>query len=540
MPAALTYPGVYVDEVKTGGARPIGAVPTSVAAFVGTAPRGGSDEPAYISSWADFEREFGGFDDAYPLSAAVYQFYLNGGAEAHVVRVLGAGAKAATIKVPGEANAAEGLVLKAKTAGAWGDRLRVRVEYPKPDPPGNIPAAEKPYDLVVRDTASGREERFSGIVPKAESQRSLDKVLSGSDLVAYEAGNDKAPEVNAPAVSGEDPLAAAEGEPTPDPNDPNAPPPAPPLFYGVGANDKGSDGDAPDYKGSEDQKTGLYQLLKTDIFNLLCVLPDDASKDVPTDVLQAAAALCLARRAFLVVDPPLAWKKWEDALLGHDLAGADFAKNAALYYPRVHMSAADGTLKEYPPSGAIAGVYARTDAQRGVWKAPAGTEATINGAVKLSEVLTDRENGRLNPLGVNCLRVMPGVGRVSWGARTMRGADSILDDPSWRYIPIRRLALFIEESLYRGTQWVVFEPNDEPLWSSVRLSVGAFMNGLFRQGAFQGSTPREAYLVKCDKENNPQSDIDRGILNILVGFAPLKPAEFVLIHIQQLAGQSQQ
>ena len=129
------------------------------------------------------------------------------------------------------------------------------------------------------------------------------------------------------------------------------------------------------------------------------------------------------------------------------------------------------------------------------------------------------------------------IGTVSWGARTMRGADRLADQ--WKYVPVRRLALFIEESLYRGTQWVVFEPNDEPLWSSIRLNVGAFMNNLFRQGAFQGATPQQAYLVKCDSDNNPQNDIDRGIVNILVGFAPLKPAEFVIIQIQQLAGQIQ-
>jgi hypothetical protein len=149
--------------------------------------------------------------------------------------------------------------------------------------------------------------------------------------------------------------------------------------------------------------------------------------------------------------------------------------------------------------------------------------------------LTDEENGQLNQLGINCLRVFPINGRVVWGARTMRGANQLADE--YKYIPVRRTALFIEESLYRGTQWVVFEPNDEPLWAQIRLNIGAFMQNLFRQGAFQGSTPREAYLVKCDKETTTQNDINLGIVNILVGFAPLKPAEFVIIKIQQLAGQ---
>ncbi len=151
--------------------------------------------------------------------------------------------------------------------------------------------------------------------------------------------------------------------------------------------------------------------------------------------------------------------------------------------------------------------------------------------------MTDGKNGRLNPLGINCLRSFNVIGRVGWGARTTRGADQFAFE--WKYVPVRRLALYIEESLYRGTQWVVFEPNDEPLWAQIRLNVGSFMQDLFRKGAFQGSSPRSAYLVKCDKDTTTQGDIDRGIVNIIVGFAPLKPAEFVIIKITQLAGQDQ-
>ena len=150
-------------------------------------------------------------------------------------------------------------------------------------------------------------------------------------------------------------------------------------------------------------------------------------------------------------------------------------------------------------------------------------------------LLTDPENGVLNPRGVNCIRIFPVFGVVSWGARTLQGDDQIASE--WKYVPVRRLALFVEESLYRGTKWVVFEPNDEPLWSQIRLNVGAFMHNLFTQGAFQGTTPREAYFVKCDKETTTQNDINLGVVNILVGFAPLKPAEFVVIKIQQIAGQ---
>jgi phage tail sheath protein FI len=196
-----------------------------------------------------------------------------------------------------------------------------------------------------------------------------------------------------------------------------------------------------------------------------------------------------------------------------------------------------GILDVFAPCGIIAGVMARTDASRGVWKAPAGLDASLNNIQDLAVNLTDPENGLLNPLGINCLRSFPVNGRVVWGARTLRGADQLGDE--YKYVPVRRLALFLEESLYRGTQWVVFEPNDEPLWSQIRLNVGAFMQNLFRQGAFQGGSPKQAYFVKVDSETTTQNDIDNGIVNIVVGFAPLKPAEFVIIQLQQMAGQIQ-
>jgi phage tail sheath protein FI len=197
----------------------------------------------------------------------------------------------------------------------------------------------------------------------------------------------------------------------------------------------------------------------------------------------------------------------------------------------------EGQSDLFVPCGLIAGAMARTDRTRGIWKAPAGLDASLNGILGLQVNLTDDENGQLNPLAINCLRSFPVSGRVIWGARTMRGADQLSDE--YKYIPVRRLVMYIEESLYRGTQWVVFEPNDEPLWSQIRLNVGAFMHSLFRQGAFQGKSPNEAYFVKCDKETTTQDDINKGIVNILVGFSPLKPAEFVVIKIQQMAGQIQ-
>lgn len=293
---------------------------------------------------------------------------------------------------------------------------------------------------------------------------------------------------------------------------------------------------------SKIEKKGIHTLEQADLFNILCIPPyRDQNKDVDKNLLAEAETYCTERRALLIVDPHSSWnsktKAKEDFSKEEDSYPGIPSKNAALFFPRLKQPnpLRDNQVEEFVPCGAVAGIFARTDNQRGVWKAPAGIEATLAGVPQLSVNLTDAENGELNPLGINCLRAFPIIGRIVWGSRTLRGADQLADE--WKYIPVRRTALFIEESLYRGTQWIVFEPNDEPLWAQIRLNIGAFMHNLFRQGAFQGSTPREAYFVKCDKETTTQNDINSGIVNIVVGFAPLKPAEFVIIKLQQMAGQ---
>jgi hypothetical protein len=211
--------------------------------------------------------------------------------------------------------------------------------------------------------------------------------------------------------------------------------------------------------------------------------------------------------------------------------------NSAFYFPwLIAPDPVQGDrLRAFPPSGYVAGVYARTDATQGVWKAPAGTEAAVSGASGVKVSVTDGQSEALHQRGINCIRSFPDRGIVCWGARTLHGNEESNSD--WKYVSVRRLFLFIEESIYRGTQWVIFEPNDEPLWAQLRFQIGDFLQRLFRQGAFQGDTPREAYFVKCDRETTTQEDIDRGIVNILVGVAPLKPAEFVIIRIQQSTGQ---
>ncbi|WP_432816870.1 phage tail sheath family protein [Sulfitobacter sp. JB4-11] len=319
----------------------------------------------------------------------------------------------------------------------------------------------------------------------------------------------------------------------------------PPTVAAQSAVAIGVDGTAPDlgtqvgldlYLGDRDDKTGLFALEDADLFNILN-LPDVSQ----IDILTAAVTYAEERRSMILIDLEENVRAIEDARdWVNDAANSGLKhRNSAIYFPRLMMGdpVQGGRLRPFPNSGVIAGLWARTDAERGVWKAPAGIDARLRGVQALDYRMTDPENGVLNPLGVNCLRTFPVYGTVSWGSRTLVGADVFASE--WKYVPVRRLALYIEESLYRGTQFVVFEPNDEPLWSQIRLSVGSFMQQLFRQGALQGSTPQEAYLVRCDKTTTTQADIDLGIVNIYVGFAPLKPAEFVVIQIQQLAGQSQ-
>ena len=524
MPVSPTYPGVYIEEVASG-VRTITGVPTSITAFVGVSARGPVSDPVFVNSYADYERTFGRLGADNPMAYSVFQYYQNGGSQAIIVRISGAGADPSTITLD------NGVAFAATSSGTWGNQLRARVDY--------ADASGTDWNLTVRDMATGEQERYVKISLDPNSNRRLDRMLDSSALIRSTGAIDARPTAhNNPTAVGADPL--------------NPPPGGGTNTFTQGtAGDAGSAvGDA-DILGSEASKTGIYQLLKTDIFNILVFPPLGVTELVTTTdgdpqlvsnaVLSQALALCYSRRAMLVVDSPAAWEDVQGAVtgIGTFALSGESAKNAALYFPYARITDPDttqlGRKIDMPPAGAVAGVYARTDVQRGVWKAPAGTDASLAGVPELSLKLTDLENGRLNPLGVNCLRSFPIIGRVVWGARTLRGADVLADD--WKYVPVRRLALFIEESLYRGTQWVVFEPNDEPLWGQIRLSVGAFMQNLFRQGAFQGSSAKEAYFVKCDKDTTTQNHINLGIVNIHVGFAPLKPAEFVIIRIQQMAGQ---
>jgi len=520
MPPTLTYPGVYIDEIPSGGARPIAAVPTSIAAFVGPYGQGPLDVTD-LTSFDDFERYYGRLNTSSPLGVAVYLFFLNGGAQAKVVRT-----ESATPGTPATAVLKLGTApldptLEAKSPGTWGNGIRARV-----DTDDVVGDPTSTYNLTIKDPANKRMERYANVSTKASAPQNLWLRLANSQIVAASGtlADTSLPKNSLPVDIGKDPFA----DPVPK---------SEASYYEVTT--EATDGTGlPNYQGAFDK------LGRTDTWNLLCVLPEHHPDEVASTALAQAGQLCLERWAFLIVDPPVAWTDVAAVVASwtgseQPLAGTDFAKSAAVYFPRLTIQdpspTSSATIPPVAPSGAIAGLYARTDNETGVWKAPAGTTAGFAGVDSFTVPMSDLENGRLNPLGVGCLRTFPGLGNLCWGARTIAGADAELDDPSWRYVPIRRTALMIEQSLYIGTKWVVFMPNDEPLWSAVRLSVGGFMSQLWRQGAFQGRTQKEAFLVKCDAGNNPQADIDRGIVNILVGFAPLKPAEFVVINIQQVA-----
>jgi phage tail sheath protein FI len=542
MPSQLTYPGVYIEEIPSG-VRTITGVATSITAFMGRARTGPVDEPVTINNYGDFERQFGGLGVDYPMSYAVRDFYNNGGSQALIVRLYAAPDPA------GDANSAlnvDTLTLEARSPGEWGRKLRATTDVDVSNEMRqklNIGANDALFNLSLR--YGNVSERFLNLTT-ADTARRIDRVLESESRLVRWKGN---PPTSAVAVkaaddaatAGEKKLAAAK---TPEEITAAGKEIADAEKAMKGAN--GGDLTQTQYEGAAAEKTGIHALDKADLFNLLCIPPDKRDGDLPVPVVQSAMGYCEKRRAMLIVDSPKAWSVNKDTAAADAKKGlpelglgGPAARNAALYFPRLRIAdpLREGQVDTFVPCGAVAGIMARTDTSRGVWKAPAGLEAAVNGIQGFNVPLNDDENGMLNPLGINCLRAFPVNGRVVWGARTLRGADQLADE--YKYVPVRRTALFIEESLYRGTQWVVFEPNDEPLWAQIRLNVGAFMHGLFRQGAFQGQTPRDAYFVKCDKETTTQDDINKGIVNILVGFAPLKPAEFVVIKLQQIAGQIQ-
>jgi hypothetical protein len=553
MPITVSYPGVYVEEIPSG-VHTISGVATSITAFVGGAQRGPVNDPVSVFSFGDFQRTFGGMTSdvlpgtsvpLYSLAFAVNDFFLNGGSQAVIVRVVNDAAPAAAAPVtPGAPGApaappapaapapaasaqiplGKALTLAAASPGAWGNNLAATVDLNTRDKTN-----KNLFNLTVTEVSPATKQTvasetfFNLSIAPQDPTYAVSYLAQNSQLVVVAGG---AAPAAAPAAGNYAATATSGGD-------------GPPI------------GEAQIFDANlQANKQGIFALDKTDIFNLL-VIPQYKSPMANTDVaalIANCAAYCKLRRAFLLVDPPDTWENSNPSLALTNFIEGDFGtfhsasdapSYAAIFYPRLLKPnpVMGNQIQVFPASGTIAGICARTDGQRGVWKAPAGIEATLAGTTGLTVLLNDGENGLFNPIGINCLRTFPIIGSIVWGSRTLDGAD--VQSSDYKYVPVRRFALFLEESLYRGTQWVVFEPNDEPLWSQIRLSIGSFMQTLFRQGAFQGASASQAYFVKCDNQTTTQTDINNGIVNIVVGFAPLKPAEFVVLQIQQMAGATQ-
>lgn len=481
----LTITGIHAD----------GSLSTDATAS-GTVDLGGADPQATIEGLSGADGALVTVDGALPTAAPPEGTWVSGPNGSGVqTLVVGPAARTASAILGTD------LQLVAANPGAWGNRLRAAVSTTDA-PPGTFhltlselddagnPRSQEVHYAVSHDSAHARW------LPRVLSRRSqLCRV--GSSSFAAPAGGDVA------QLSG---------------------------------GHDGSPATQADVLGSDLERTGMYALRNADIFNLLC-LPLESWSTADASLWTAAMTFVEEERAFLIVDPPEEWAT-ASAATSAVTTFAVRSDNAALYFPRIVAAdpLQEGRAAEFPPCGVVAGIMARTDAQRGIWKAPAGIDTTARGVVELAVRLTDGQQGVLNDFGVNAFRTFPTYGNVLWGARTLSGANVLASE--WKYVPVRRLALYLHESLYRGSQWAVFEPNDEPLWSELRLAIGSFLHGLFRQGAFAGASPLEAYFVKCDRETTTQADIDLGIVNVLVGFAPLKPAEFVVLRIQQLVSQA--
>jgi phage tail sheath protein FI len=563
------------------GAHPIVGVSTATAAFVDVFSQGPVGAPVKISGPGDFERTFGGVSSASEASYGITQFFNNGGGQAWVVRVAPTGtnpAKAASgaqekdgapVTEDGRPPAAEGFTVNANSVGGWGNTLCFGIQTLA----GSNP---RRFDFVVGQVVSipgsarvkvAVREVFRSLSIDASDSRYCATVVAGSQYVTLTiAPGTAANPTTTPASTffrnRDDDTAGI-----PDGNaflvTPPSPAPTPPAdiaketsiahFHRLTGGDDGRLADngmalVAMLLGDPVSATGIYALdaIAPDIFNILCIpaMATIAATATVTEPVARQALLapveefCAKHRAMLIVDPPASL---DTATTATAMSNAMFAftqtldpsDSAATYFPRLTVGdPVSGGTRNVGPSGTLAGIWARTDVQRGVWKAPAGTESTLMGA-RPTLTMTDEVSDRFNPLGVNVLRTLPVFNNVVWGARTLQGADLMASQ--WKYIPVRRTALFIEESLRQGLQWVVFEPNDEPLWAQIRLNVGAFMQNLFRLGAFAGKTPSEAYLVKCDSDTTTPYDVSTGVVNIRVGFQPLLPCEFVVIQIQQLA-----
>jgi phage tail sheath protein FI len=508
MPQYLS-PGVYVEEVDSG-ARPIEGVGTAVAAFVGLAESGPFNEPTLVTNWTQFTQAFGGFVDGSYLAHAVYGYFLNGGGSAYIVRIGGdndgataAGAAAAAELTTGGEQKAGAYRVKALEGGPAGNDISVEVSG------GGEGSPEDVFKIVVKK-GNKVEETFEGLTPKRGRNNAVQTVNAQSKLIRLEeatAGPIDTVAHGSVSLAGGAAAPAASTSLTPD-----------------------------DYVGDSADRTGFGGLEAIDNVTMVSV-PDLMSayqqglidlEGVKTVQLAILAHCELMNDRVAILDPPPGLnaqkiKEWRVETAGFD------SKQATMYWPWIKVfDPASGQNIFVPPSGHVAGIWARNDTTRGVHKAPANE--VVRGAVTLEINITKGEHDQLNPEGINCIRAFPGRGIRVWGARTLSS------DPAWRYLNVRRLFNFLEKSILNGTDWVVFEPNDQALWAKIRRTISSFLVMQWRAGALFGSTPGESFFVKCDDETNTAESIDVGQVICEIGVAPVKPAEFVVFRLSQFSG----
>jgi uncharacterized protein len=576
----LTYPGIYTIEIPSGLATIVGA-PTSRTAFVGRAAKGQTNFATTVTSFSDYERTFGGLADYSSMSFAVRDYFLNGGSEAVIVRLYrdpSPGNPKSPFKVVTKVTTMSSNTMptltefavefEAANEGTWSSNVRITIDNNVSVPSlTNLGVGlNKACNLSVVDATTGQAESYTNLVFSSTHASSIITILANqSSLIRVKSSATAVNAATMPTAGLADKLTVCDTLTTSVNNDSSLAAAdrttrlANIAIARAGFVSERAASDGRELRFQEflpanafADKKGLYALEGVDIFNLLCIPPylttsSVANQDVDTSLVTVAAEYCESRLAFLILDSPSTWTKPN----GSSSAGVVENMNSttdtigtrsdysAIFWPRIKQPNPfkNNIPEAFSVVGAVAGVFARTDAERGVWNAPAGLHAVLKNVPELSYNLTNSEQGLLNPLGVNCLRVKVPTGRVIFGCRTLEGDDRVVSD--YKQIQVRRTALFLEQSISRSLEWAVHRPNEEITWSQIRLSVGAFLRDQFRKGAFAGTTPKEAYYVKCDAQTTTQTDINNGVMNVEIGFKPLKAAEFVVLKFKQIIGDVQ-
>jgi len=504
-------PGVYMEEVDRGS-KPIEGVGTAVAAFVGFAEKGPVNQPTFIPNWTEFVNNFGGFVKGVYLAPAVYGYFQNGGGRCYVTRLPGgeaAGGPKAAVALPSRAQPSiETLTVTALEEGQPGVGISLEVGKASAEA-----ASDDQFNLTI--TRGTAKEVFENVtLRKGRGARNVvDVVNKESKLVKLAEKESELGAAERTPQAGTYALALATTTALT----------LPKIQAGA-------------IVGSAAERSGVNGFEVADEITMVCCPDLMALYQAGNITLEDVKAVQLGMIAhcenmkdrFAILDcppglSPQQVKDWRMKDAGYD------SKYAAVYYPWIKVAnPTGGEAIMMPPSGAMAGIYARNDTERGVHKAPANE--VIRGVMSVETQLTKGEQDILNPIGVNCIRAFPGRGIRVWGARTLSS------DPSWRYINVRRLFNYVEKSIQNGTQWIVFEPNDAALWARIRRDITAFLTMTWRTGALFGSTAAESFYVKCDAETNPPEARDLGQVVIEIGIAPVKPAEFVIFRISQWAG----